>query len=695
MMASIKMEDIVCGLQCEDPACACRRNTMRKHILHCPAHADKTPSLSLLERDGKILFHCFAGCTQDAVIRALKQKGLLEQKRLWGEDSSLKVGGVNVLMAGRAVAGLTLQALADAKKLPVEELRGYGLADYKYSDAPAVRIPYVDALGNIVAVRFRRSLVAEPRFAWRRGDKVALYGQDLAEARRAGWTMIVEGESDCWTLWHYGLPATGIPGKSTWRPEWARFFDGLAVYLWCEPDAAELPMRIGRDIPGLKVIHAPEGAKDPSALHVLGRDVKAEIERLVAAAVPVAILQQAALDAQIAVLEQQAAPVLEAADPLELVASEIRNRGYGGDIRPVKIVYLAATSRVLAMRTGAMPVHLLLLGSASSGKTYTVNSVLGLLPPEAQHSIAAGSPRVLIYDDAELQHKVLVFGEADSLPAGEDNPAASAVRGLLQDNCLHYTATVRDPATGGFTVQEVSKPGPTVLLTTAVQRLGDQLMTRLFTLELADDPQQIGAALRTQASLELGGARGPEASLIAFQAYLQARAPWEVVVPFADLLADVIARQASAPRILRDFSRLLALIKSAAVLRHRRRYVNGDGRLIAEVEDYETVRELVGDMYRASVSDGASDRVREAVEVVQRLYAEKTSTETITAARVARELGINDVSTTRRLRTAIARGWVINAEQRKHHPAILEPGEPLPEIDGLPPARELIRVYRI
>ncbi len=288
-----------------------------------------------------------------------------------------------------------------------------------------------------------------------------------------------------------------------------------------------------------------------------------------------------------------------------------------------------------------------------------------------------------------------MFGEADSLPAGEDNPAASAVRGLLQDNCLHYTATVRDPATGGFTVQEISKAGPTVLLTTAVQRLGDQLMTRLFTLELADDPQQIGAALRTQASLELGGVRGPEASLIAFQAYLQARAPWEVVVPFADLLADAIARQASAPRILRDFSRLLALIKSAAVLRHRRRYVNGDGRLIAEVEDYETVRELVGDMYRASVSDGASDRVREAVEAVQRLYAEKSSTETITAAKVARELGINDVSTTRRLRTAIARGWVTNAEQRKHHPAILEPGEPLPEIDGLPPASELVEAFEL
>ncbi len=688
-MASIEMEKIVHALQCEDPTCACRRGGTRKHTVHCPAHADKRPSLSLVERDGKILFHCFAGCTQDEVIRALKQK------RLWWGDLSLKVKGVNVLMVDDNKAGLTLQALADAKKLPVEELRSYGLSDFRYSGVPAVKIPYADAGDNIIAVRFRRSLTTEPRFAWRRGDKVALYGQAMGEARRAGWAMIVEGESDCWTLWHYGLPAAGIPGKSTWRPEWARFFDGLAVYLWCEPDAADLPLRIGRDIPGLKVIQAPAGAKDPSALHVLGRDVKAEIEHLAATAVPVAALRQAAADAQLAVLEQQAAWVLEAADPLELVASEIRGRGYGGDIRPVKIVYLAATSRVLAMRTGAMPVHLLLLGSASSGKTYTTKSVLSLLPPEAQHVIDAGSPRVLIYDDAELQHKVLVFGEADSLPAGEDNAAASALRGLLQDNCLHYTTTVRDHATGGFTVQEVTKPGPTVLLTTAVRRLGEQLMTRLFTLELADDPQQIGAALRTQATIELGDQRGPEASLIAFQAYLQARAPWDVVVPYADLLADAIALQASAPRILRDFSRLLALIKSAAVLRHRRRRTNGEGRLVAETEDYETVRELVGDMYRTSVSDGGSDSVRAAVEAVQRLYPEKSSTETITTAKVARELGINPVSATRRLRTAIARGWVINLEQRKHYPAILEPGEPLPEVDGLPPASELVRVFRI
>lgn len=43
----------------------------------CPAHADKNPSLSLKEAtSGKILFHCFAGCSQDDVRDALIERGL-------------------------------------------------------------------------------------------------------------------------------------------------------------------------------------------------------------------------------------------------------------------------------------------------------------------------------------------------------------------------------------------------------------------------------------------------------------------------------------------------------------------------------------------------------------------------------------------------------------------------------------------
>ncbi len=43
---------------------------------HCPAHADTNPSLSLSEANGKILWKCHRGCSQEAVLDALRQLGL-------------------------------------------------------------------------------------------------------------------------------------------------------------------------------------------------------------------------------------------------------------------------------------------------------------------------------------------------------------------------------------------------------------------------------------------------------------------------------------------------------------------------------------------------------------------------------------------------------------------------------------------
>ena len=37
----------------------------------CPAHDDKTPSLAISEKDGKILLHCHAGCTKESIVAAM------------------------------------------------------------------------------------------------------------------------------------------------------------------------------------------------------------------------------------------------------------------------------------------------------------------------------------------------------------------------------------------------------------------------------------------------------------------------------------------------------------------------------------------------------------------------------------------------------------------------------------------------
>jgi energy-coupling factor transporter ATP-binding protein EcfA2/5S rRNA maturation endonuclease (ribonuclease M5) len=61
------------ALRCDNPRCDCQRPN---GPVHCPSHHDSDPSLSVTERDGRILVHCHAGCSQRQVIDALKRLGL-------------------------------------------------------------------------------------------------------------------------------------------------------------------------------------------------------------------------------------------------------------------------------------------------------------------------------------------------------------------------------------------------------------------------------------------------------------------------------------------------------------------------------------------------------------------------------------------------------------------------------------------
>jgi hypothetical protein len=316
-----------------------------------------------------------------------------------------------------------------------------------------------------------------------------------------------------------------------------------------------------------------------------------------------------------------------------------------------------------------------------------MTSVLALLPDSAWHRIDAGSPRVLIYDDSDLRHKVLIFDEIDSLPGGDDNPAASALRNLLQEHRLKYSVVVHDPKEKKYIVKNVVKDGPTVLLTTGIRRTDPQLDSRLFCVEVPEDTAQIGAALNTQARLEINGATEPSEDAIAFQGYLQTLAPWDVVVPFDDQLVEHIAKTATNSRVLRDHQRILSLIKAVTILRHVRRCRDDVGRLLATVDDYAEVYDLIGATYAAAASD-ASQGVREAVEAVSVL---RSTTDPVTVSAVAKHLKIGKASASRRINVALECGWLVNkSEKRQGKSYNLDIGEPLPDDDtGLPKPESL------
>jgi hypothetical protein len=658
----------------------------------CVFHEEKTPSLKLYKNG----FKCFgcgaAGSNIDLLVKANLASSPLEAAHLIADkfgikyDRNTRGGGGGSKNTG-TVERLTVERLAAWKKLPEKLLRDAGLRN-----APqGVLIPYPTVAGEIYSLRYRLNTDTEPRFRWQSGSRVCLYGLDRLEfIKKLGWTLLVEGESDCWTAWNYKLPALGVPGKSTWRAEWAADLLGTSVFIWQEPNAEDFVTRVAPDVPDLHIIEAPKGIKDLSEAHLQGKDVVALVEELKKTAIPAEELLLSAKDARLAKLKRKAAKVLGSDDPLALVREAITSLGYGGNVNTPLIVYLCATTRLLKMKLGNMPCHLQLLAVPSAGKSYAVTIVLCLLPPETWHRIDAGSPRVLIFDAADLRHRVLLFDEIDSLPRADDNPAASALRNLLQEHRLKYSVVVYDPRASKWVTQLVTKPGPTCLLTTGIKRTEAQLDSRLFVIDVPEDATQIEAALLMQAKIEIFGAEEPSEELLAFQSYLQALAPWDVVVPFADQLAKKISHVNS--RINRDFARLLSLVKAVSIMRHRHRHTDKGGRLIAAVADYKFVYDLVKKHYAAAVS-GASEGVREVVAAVAALReSSEDSSVPVTITAVAKHLKAGKSTVSRRANIALENDWLVNkSEKRKGKSYDLDIGEPLPEDDtGLPSPDDLV-----
>lgn len=157
------------------------------------------------------------------------------------------------------------------------------------------------------------------------------------------------------------------------------------------------------------------------------------------------------------------------------------------------------------------------------------------------------------------------------------------MRSLLSGGHLAYDVVERGDD-GKFATRHIRKCGPTLLLTTTTRALTGQMGTRLWEISAKESDEQIRAALGTRMDTELTRQVVNYGSLVAYQAYLQSKAPWDVIVPFARELGAGLLYQGMNPRVLRDAQRILSLIKAAAVLRHPSRDTGNDGRLIATLE---------------------------------------------------------------------------------------------------------------
>lgn len=659
----------------------------------CPAHNDREPSLSICEgRDRRVLLYCHAGCSIEQILAkvGLRMNDLFPQNGSHSQHKQSGRGKKNPLGTTTATAqplsnddGCTLVQYAEAKHLPVEFLRNLGLRDIHYNGQLALRIPYFDEQGGEGPVRFRieleKSENADNRFKWRKGSKLIPYGLWRLElARKLGYAVRVEGESDCHTAWYHGLPGFGIPGASNWHEKWTDYLDDIPIiYDVIEPDKGgetwlkKLSTFRLRD--RVRLVRL-DSVKDLSELHCA--DPEAFLERWQAAkegAIPYAELAQNEAEAQASDAWQQCQFIAKHPRILDCFAEALKACAVAGEAATAKIIYLAMVSRLLDR-----PVSIAVKGPSSGGKSYITEKVLSFFPESTYYALSAMSERALAYSEEPLSHKFLVIYEAAGL---RGDFASYLLRSLLSEGRVRYETV--EKTSYGLRPRLIEREGPTgLIVTTTSVILHPENETRMFSLSIIDTPEQTREVLMTLADEDVS--KPDLTPWHQLQAWLEG-AQHRVTIPYSPALAKRIPPVAT--RLRRDFTAILNLIRAHAILHQAQRTHDTIGRIIATLEDYEVVRELVADRLAEGVGATVSSTLRETIAAVQELTEQG---EVTNYAAVARKLGLDKTTGLRRVRVAIEKGYVRNLEDRKGREARLVIGEPVPDdIEVLPAPEEL------
>jgi hypothetical protein len=651
----------------------------------CPAHEDQHNSLSVHNRDGRWLIKCHAGCEWDEIMGGLGlEASALFDDRTEGRPiptsnsataqpkaKSSKASAADQSrrpLVPASTTGVTLHEYAAAKRITADFLKACGVSEFTYDHKPALRIPYLGPDGEELAVRFRIALDGD-RFHWKSSTKPCLYGlHRLTEARKAGQVVMVEGESDCHTLWLHGIPAVGIPGANNWREERdAPHLDRIeTIYVVVEPDRGGDVVQkwLSRSTirHRAKVVSLP--TKDPSALHLQGPEEFVRRWQVAClGAIPWLAVEAEANAAERTEAWKQCSGLAQKVNILEWFDQELSRAGLVGERRAAKLIYLAVTSRLLDR-----PVSVAVKGPSSGGKSFVVETTLKFFPPVAFYSLTAMSDRALAYSNEPLQHRHLVIYEAAGMAS---DFATYLIRSLLSEGCLRYETV--EKTKDGLVPRLIKREGPTgLIVTTTSLRLHPENETRMLSLTITDTHLQTAAVFRALAQENIH-ADADLAQWHALQTWLS-MGPTRVMIPFAGELARLVPPV--AVRLRRDFKTVLTLIRAHALLHQASRRKDEQGQVIAAPEDYGAVRDLVADLVAEGVEATIKPEIREVVEATARLLAEGRAE--VRQADLKAALNLDKSAISRRAAGALDGGFLKNLEDRKGRPARLVLGDPLP-----------------
>jgi hypothetical protein len=350
------------------------------------------------------------------------------------------------------------------------------------------------------------------------------------------------------------------------------------------------------------------------------------------------VLSEKALDETDDDLKGAAIDFLANPELIKFIIRHINDMGVVGELSLSLALYLTCTSRLLSN-----PLAACVMGASSSGKSYAIKTIARLFPSESILQAHKLTPSALQYmEPGALIHRAVIAGERSRNIDDGAAEATRALREMISDGVLRIAMAGKNES-GRIVTHHIEQPGPISYIESTTLGGGEifeEDKTRFLFLCCDESEGQSKAVLSRLAADAMAPRHNEhiESMILLHHTAQRLLKSYDVVIPYAGELIEAIPCR--RPEARRAFGHLLNLIKACTLLHQYQRDRDNDGHVVADVRDYDIIREHLSDAIGRGLGVVLSSGAEGLMETIEATY---DSDDHFTAAELKELTGLGRV----------------------------------------------------